>query len=70
MLRGKGLLTPIQCSFVASFAALPDPAQFYLEVDSFSFQNDPVTPPKSFSRYRLFASEVELVFLWRCALAI
>lgn len=30
MLRGKGLLTPIQRSFIARFAALPDQAQFYL----------------------------------------
>jgi hypothetical protein len=30
MLLGKGLLTPIQRSFVARFAALPDQAQFYL----------------------------------------
>ncbi len=30
MLRGKGLLTPIQRAFIARFAALPDQAQFYL----------------------------------------
>ena len=30
MLRGKGLLTPIQRSFIAEFATLPDQAQFYL----------------------------------------
>jgi hypothetical protein len=30
MLRGKGLLTPIQRSFIAEFALLPDHAQFYL----------------------------------------
>ena len=30
MLRGKGLLTPIQRSFIAEFALLPDQAQFYL----------------------------------------
>jgi hypothetical protein len=30
MLRGNGLLTPIQRSFIAEFAALPDQAQFYL----------------------------------------
>jgi hypothetical protein len=30
MLRGKGLLTPIQRSFIAEFAFLPDQAQFYL----------------------------------------
>ncbi len=30
MLRGKGLLTPIQRAFIAGFAALPDQAQFYL----------------------------------------
>ena len=30
MLRGKGLLTPLQRAFIAEFAALPDQAQFYL----------------------------------------
>ena len=30
MPRGKGLLTPIQRSFIAEFALLPDQAQFYL----------------------------------------
>ena len=30
MLHGKGLLTPIQSSFLAAFAQLPDQAQFYL----------------------------------------
>jgi len=30
MLRGKGMLTPIQRSFIAEFALLPDQAQFYL----------------------------------------
>jgi len=30
MLRGRGLLTPIQRSFIAEFASLPDQAQFYL----------------------------------------
>jgi len=30
MLRGKGLLTPLQRAFIAGFAALPDQAQFYL----------------------------------------
>ncbi len=30
MLRGKGLLTPLQQSFIAAFAGLPDQAQFYL----------------------------------------
>ena len=30
MLRGKGLLTPIERSFIAAFATLPDQAQFYL----------------------------------------
>jgi hypothetical protein len=30
MLRGRGLLTPIQRSFIAEFAFLPDQAQFYL----------------------------------------
>jgi len=30
MLRGKGLLTPIQRSFINEFAALPDQEQFYL----------------------------------------
>jgi hypothetical protein len=30
MLRGRGLLTPIQRSFIAGSAALPDQAQFYL----------------------------------------
>jgi hypothetical protein len=30
MLKGKGLLTPIQKAFLAAFAELPDQAQFYL----------------------------------------
>lgn len=30
MLRGRGLLTPIQRRFIAAFASLPDQAQFYL----------------------------------------
>ena len=30
MLQGKGLLTPLQRSFIAAFATLPDQAQFYL----------------------------------------
>jgi hypothetical protein len=30
VLRGKGLLTPIQRAFIARFATLPDQAQFYL----------------------------------------
>lgn len=30
MLKGKGLLTPIQKAFLAAFAGLPDQAQFYL----------------------------------------
>ncbi len=30
MLRGKGLLTPVQHSFISEFATLPDQAQFYL----------------------------------------
>ena len=30
MLRGKGLLTPIQRSFISEFATLPDQAQFHL----------------------------------------
>jgi hypothetical protein len=30
MIRGKGLLTSIQRSFIAEFATLPDQAQFYL----------------------------------------
>ncbi len=30
MLRGKGLLTPVQSSFMAQFATLPDQEQFYL----------------------------------------
>jgi len=30
MLHGKGLLTPIQRSFIAEFASLPDQEQFYL----------------------------------------
>jgi hypothetical protein len=30
VLRGKGLLTPIQCAFVQAFARLPDQERFYL----------------------------------------
>ena len=30
MLRGEGLLTPIQRSFISEFASLPDQEQFYL----------------------------------------
>ena len=30
MLRGRGLLTPIQRSFISEFASLPDQEQFYL----------------------------------------
>jgi len=30
MLRGKVLLTPVQSSFMAQFATLPDQEQFYL----------------------------------------
>jgi hypothetical protein len=34
MLRGKGLLTPIQRSFIAEFALLPDQVQFHLDGDT------------------------------------
>jgi hypothetical protein len=34
MLRGKGLLTPIQRSCIAEFATLPDQAHFYLAGDT------------------------------------
>jgi hypothetical protein len=34
MLRCKSLLTPIQRSFIAEFATLPDQAQFYLAGDT------------------------------------
>jgi len=34
MLRGKGLLTPIQRSFISEFATLPDQAQFHLAGDT------------------------------------
>ena len=30
MLRGKGLLTPLQCTFVQAFARLPEQERFYL----------------------------------------
>lgn len=30
MLRGNGLLTPIQRAFIVRFAALPDKGHFYL----------------------------------------
>jgi len=30
VLRGKGLLTPLQTAFLVTFATLPDQAQFYL----------------------------------------
>jgi len=30
MVRGKGLLTPIQRTFISAFSTLPDQVQFYL----------------------------------------
>jgi hypothetical protein len=30
VLRGEGLLTPIQRSFIAEFATLPDQARFFV----------------------------------------